>query len=164
MVTCALLDLTNHRPFQFQYILPGVIFFSLQERIVVITVSIYLQLGCNLLTASTLYNQWSAGILIAIYALMMMPVQMWHAHRNISDQRCVTSRNCSTKQILTTAIKSSEDSCNICAYKFSTHFRNFDCREKVGSYVFSQFTSFQLPFTPFWYCKNLSNKGPPSLA
>jgi hypothetical protein len=67
------------------------------------------------------YKHFIAAILLALYAFVSTPVQVWH-HHNISE--CIpaaTSDIAKNETISKASGSNSESSCQVCSHKYSTY-------------------------------------------
>jgi hypothetical protein len=117
------------------------------------------------LTLVRKYRFWTAGLLLALYAFIAMPVQVWHTHSgnaNSSATQC-DNKEASHFSHITHGSSLSHD-CKICAHQY-TVYSNDQCQVLLASLPiqkpveqFSITALLQTAHCPF------SNKGPPVVA
>ncbi|THU40763.1 hypothetical protein FAM09_01215 [Niastella caeni] len=116
------------------------------------------------MTASRTYKQYVAAILLALYAFIVTPVQLWHCHNATTTQSTGNSSDKKLDTVSATVGFNTDSNCPICTYKFST------CNDDAVVPVVSP-----LPVTivknGYYYLPvilirsfSLSNKGPPSIS
>jgi hypothetical protein len=110
------------------------------------------------------YKQIIAVLLMALYAFVATPVQLWHHHNYATASSSGTSDKKETASISTSSGKSVDGNCQICSHQYST-YSDYDtvvftaplfiATAKDGFYYSS------IPSSPLF---NFANKGPPPLA
>lgn len=114
------------------------------------------------LTTIKTYKQFIAVLLMALYAFVATPVQLWH-HHNYATVTSGASDKKETASFSKSTDKSVEANCKVCSHQYSTYNDGatvifaaplFSDKAKQGFYYTS------VPSTPL---HNFSNKGPPAL-
>jgi hypothetical protein len=115
-------------------------------------------------TAIGTYKHFIAAILLALYAFVSTPVQLWHHHDISESTQASTSDSEKHDTISKASDSNSESSCQICSHKYSTY--NDDALFPVESSLIitaAKNGHYCLPVisTPSFL---LPNKGPPALS
>jgi hypothetical protein len=66
------------------------------------------------------YRQWTAAILLLVYAFITTPVQLWHHHPSAKQSRVSESLSVKGYQLDSPAGISADD-CPVCAHKYSAY-------------------------------------------
>lgn len=116
------------------------------------------------LTAFRKYKILIAAVLLAFYAFLATPVQLWHSHNYAVNTQKSDSTN-DKKQITfsKSTDKSIESNCQICTHHFSTYYDDattiFSATLIIA--LISQGNLYtKIPLDPIFY---QANKGPPTL-
>ncbi|MFC0774171.1 hypothetical protein [Terrimonas alba] len=117
------------------------------------------------MTALRRYKHFLAAILLALYAFVATPVQLWHHHDDASTIPAATSsRDTNNESISKAGNAASENSCPVCSHKYSTY---------SNEAVVSSESFLEIPAAKNgYYCVpvisipafSLPNKGPPVLS
>ncbi|HKZ67914.1 MAG TPA: hypothetical protein VJ111_16220 [Chitinophagaceae bacterium] len=116
------------------------------------------------MTAIRTYKHFIAAILLALYAFVSSPTQLWHHHNIPERTSSSTSESAKHDTISNASGSNSESSCQTCSHKYSTY--NGDAVFPVGSSLAitaAKNGRYCLPLisTPSF---PLPNKGPPALS
>lgn len=110
------------------------------------------------------YKQFIAILLMALYAFVATPVQLWHHHNYANPTASGSSDNKETASFSKSTSKSAEANCQICSHQYSTYN---DCTDVIfAAPVFIDnpkegFYYNSIPLAPLF---NFANKGPPAWA
>jgi hypothetical protein len=116
------------------------------------------------LTAFTRYRQWSAALLLALYAFIAVPVQYWHTH---PEERQVAAYHPADASVSASFFQAHEQlkvDCKICDHHYSAYYGD-QCGQPILPQAVKNF-SFQFPVPALFETVRLSclNKGPPETA
>jgi len=111
------------------------------------------------------YKTFITAILLAVYAFIATPVQLWHQHNYAT---ITVSQKLSTEKQSTSFSKFSQQvddaNCQICSYHYSIFIDAEVVRLEtpfIASQSIEQYYVFSIPSSPFL---RFSNKGPPALS
>ncbi len=115
------------------------------------------------LTTIKKYKQFIAILLMALYAFVATPVQLWHHHNYANIAASGSSNKEETAAFSKSTGKSAESNCKVCSHQYSTY--NDGATVKFAAPLFIDkakqgFYYTSIPSTPL---HNFSNKGPPAL-
>jgi hypothetical protein len=116
------------------------------------------------MTVFTRYRQWSAALLLALYAFIAMPVQYWHIHPENSKAAACHPADASKGPRISPAGALQPDGCKICDHHYSAYYDD-QCGQPALPQAVKNF-SFQFPVPALFETVRLScpNKGPPVTA
>ena len=108
------------------------------------------------------YKILITAFLLALYAFIATPVQLWHQHSY--DQNITTNKSVTEAKIIKETGQSAETNCQICSHHYSIYNKTDAILFHIPISVNNPkqgFYALSIPLEPYF---NSTNKGPPSLA
>jgi len=105
------------------------------------------------------YRHWIAAVLLALYAFIACPVQLWHHHPGGENTRAEKK---SARQFVIAKGNAPGDDCPICSHRYSTYSDDYHRIDIAPHTVYATILSHGKTALCQAFVFHYSNKGPPS--
>lgn len=116
------------------------------------------------MTTNKKYKQFIAILLLALYAFVATPVQLWHHHNYANIAASGSSDKKETASFSKSTGKSAEGNCKVCSHRYSTYNDGATVIFAAPLFIDKAKQAFYNTSIPSAPLHNFSNKGPPLLA